>query len=521
MDSNAELWDGVGMDADEQTKIDQAQEVIKLLSPEACQTLLLRLISEKTTADDLAASIDQLHINDVDSVAEALDDFPTALPNPWVGLPIADPDKEGRPLFKSTNPFFTAPFEIKLLPNEIILNIAECLPRESAICLAMSDHHMMALLGQEYVRPRELTICEQFNLVRLLERECTFSVACPSCLTLHLPTRHCHIHEMHDAVPLSPNFGNRMPLRANYNKVRAIAKQLASGVGGPKASFELLNAIGQTVEVCFPTVKAIRSTLGRFVDGDLVVRSQINIAGIDGGQMDRKAVSFIRQCLTTDAFQICDHCTWQSFMSSPEVNTNKRGPTWSQRMEFDWWFNSMTPDAAWDTFDQSSTQPSHVTSLGAELHPTLSRLLAWDHDSGNLSSCHKCLTDFGIGVQEVPGTGPVLVLSTWKNLGGPSDNDPYSKESAKRFSWDTHRYLAESYFRDGSLEILTGWPGRSEGSISKGFEAAMPGLKGWSTNPTAFKPEVEPYILRKLETLRYVPVDQETDKQEFQDFFAM
>jgi len=64
----------------------------------------------------------------------------------------------------------------------------------------------------------------------------------------------------------------------------------------------------------------------------------------------------------------------------------------------------------------------------------------------------------------------VPVLSTWKNLGGPCDNDPYSKESVKRFKCDLHRYLVENYFRHGSLKMPVtpsahGWIGGINGCV--------------------------------------------------------
>jgi len=521
-------WYGRVMHAEEGDKVQQAQRLLRGLSPEDASTLLQRLISHQNTGHEMADLIAKFERADVDDVTEALDSFPSILPNPWVELAITDPDPEGRPIFQSTNPLFKDRLDVQAFPNEMILEIARWLPRESAISLALTNHFLLALLGPWYITPRDITNAQIFSLLRLLERDCQYKVACPSCLVLHLPYptdnrgRNCEIREMHDGVKYVPNFGNRLPTTINYNIVRAIAKQRANGIGGSEPSFELLNPIGQTISVCLPTVKAIRSTAARFVAGDLVVRTQICVAATNDGKISGKGMAFIKECLTNDGFQICDHYTWERFMSSQSVLPDWRGATWIQGSAFQWWLKSDSPTEAWERFDQAATESSPIPTLENDMHPTLSRLLHWKHRSGHLRTCEKCLTDYSIGVEDMPDEGPVLVLTTWKNLGGPSDDDPYSKESARQFKWDTHRNQVDHHFSDGSLQILTGWSPACEGHIAVGFDATISKRDRWTPRLDAFTPYLEPHVVRRFGELEYYPpIPLNADRESFRDFFQV
>lgn len=80
----------------------------------------------------------------------------------------------------------------------------------------------------------------------------------------------------------------------------------------------------------------------------------------------------------------------------------------------------------------------HVEHNQTILCPSLHKLFYWGFP-GQVRSCNYCATDFGIGVKYVPGAGQVLVLTVWRDLGGPSHEGEDGLRCIRKWQWDSHR----------------------------------------------------------------------------------
>lgn len=426
--------------------------------------------------------------------------------NPWVDLPMLEVHQ---PMFKIGNPCFTAPLRLKSFPNELLLCIAHFLPPESQVAFSMVDQHMMRLLGPRslrLLRPEPIldprgsiappTGDLKFKFLRLLERDCQHMVACPSCNILHHPVpdseenRRKHITE----TTLS-NFSHGLQPSVNYNVVRAIAKEQARG--GGQWGMELLNAIEDTASVSFDGVAAIRTTNAKFVSGNLVLRSQIIVntqmnpeldTGTDPhdwipqGDISPRASAFVEDCLLRN--RMCDHNDWYSYLRLILPQRHQFNERFVVRYDYAELSKEVIPVAA---------------GKDCQVNPILREAFGIQPSFNSWSKCDHCATAFEFGVETIPNLGQVSVQTIWKNLGGPSDGDPYDEQNFGRFVWDSHRDEFSNFSQwldpetQPSLQKLAGLPGSNE-TTRFDFEALVLGDESLYPDFAT----IEPHIIRKL-----------------------
>lgn len=149
------------------------------------------------------------------------------------------------------------------------------------------------------------------------------------------------------------------------------------------------------------------------------------------------------------------------------------------------------------------------------LSPALHRLFYWGFP-GQVRSCRNCATDFGLGIHYIPEVGPALVMTVWRDLGGPcggsgccGDEERSEVRCPKKWRWDTHRADNRRYpptnnpadrefFRHrnefGVMRHIVGLRSagtKMRGSIYKAFESSVRGVSRDTLSAMDYTPLLE------------------------------
>lgn len=421
------------------------------------------------------------------------------LPNPWADLAPRE----------STS---SACFQLEALPNELIFMIATFLPPESRAALALTSHHLKALLGPRALRFDRTGDSDRdahndryarWNFLRALERDGLDDsrVACPDCLMLHLPDRACSRPRQEGCFP--GNTSMHLPICFHHNRVSAFARQSSRCQQDPEACTRLLNNLGMastTWALHHPHFRTVHHVVSRFVNGNLLVRSQLAIAPLITGRMTPDSYLALSEALSTDnSLRPCQHHTWQALLASMAWTVTRT----AQEQ------HASNPNPATSGGDADPPEPpqnrnqnrnwkkyqcrdhywffafGRFESLGLMLFfPSAS---PFNPSAPEISSCPHCATDFFITVREIPGVrGRVILATTWKDLGGPRssktlpDGDPLYfglERLEERWKWDSHRQEPaeeeEGYDRTcmGQLTGRTAWNCETQaGNFARAFE---------------------------------------------------
>ncbi|KAM7193674.1 hypothetical protein V8F20_008311 [Naviculisporaceae sp. PSN 640] len=494
-----------------------------------------RLLLSLIRSDACIAIFAQLMAQDQTDGMRALKNFvthnPTGFdPNPWENI------REPVTVTNTARPGKT----ITSLPNELLLQIGTFLPPTSRVALVLTNRNLYQRLAPSWIPQRRvnaLTFDQKWELLQLLEdEESNNRVACPQCFKLHhWNSAYClDIRTIAPSgpEPFIPRFRVRIPKFFNYNVVRMMG--LAYSKHGPDSAEcrRLLQLGAKTQSMWSPSCRAARSLTNKFVDGKLISRSQIAIAPCINNKFTGSSFLELIQIITQPDFQICDHFHWPQFIKYldglADSNTSGEDDNWPHDTglsQSDKWGKSGRAQESnyrfyqiWDRERETGVVSRRENEIPHHLHPTilspaLHRLFYWGF-RGHVRSCKSCATDFGLGIQYVWGVGPALVMSVWRDLGGPCQGTCESLEYSdvrcpKKWRWDTHRCDPRRYttvidpvsreFASQGTEFsvmrqitdLRSAGGLSRGSIYKAFESVVRGVSRDTLSATDFTPQLE------------------------------
>ena len=438
----------------------QIQEVIEAMSTDQKLRLLTNMMGSESTMMKLKEIILEYENEDLQEIKYFLQANRLGVdPNPWDNLPAPGHHLVQRSALKNTHTGSAGstrlgrPKNLGSLPNEILHKIANQLPLNSAVALALVNRDFKERLGPVYIGPVYLGDTVNFNsrirfeFLQLLERDSPMSIACPSCQKLHHWKRHGCDERVHAHTPRLPT---RTPTFFSYNRVRAAAlSYIKYGDDSPECMVTPRRSMSEN------SIRATRSTVTRFIEGNLISRSQIAVAPcLRDDKFTGNSFSTLIKIITTPAFQICDHYDWPWFLqyldgldSDGDYGRDDSQPTGERFSTAHTWDDGNREDQY--EFYNITDDKLNVKGLGdlaiqAYHHPTilcpsLHQMFFWGFP-GQVRSCNCCATDFGLAVKHVEGVGPVLVMSVWRDLGGPCQEGEDSLRSSKNWRWDSHRY---------------------------------------------------------------------------------
>jgi len=425
-------------------------------------------------------------------------------------------------------------FPLSHLPAEIVYHIAKSwLSPASIAALAMTCKAMFDLVGPQLRRMDDLSKHERWNLITLLERDCDLATACPACLKLHLPfpaelgMSSCDATpDLYLPIPLTPMFCRYILRRHNS--------------GQPYA--ELVSGLLKTKSLVLEDHKQFLShTLRVAENGNLLVRREIVLHPTSTTDKGRATISsrsaYLLQralCSRLARDLVCCHVgPWVNtipFNSAakfvpPEwdcCRDNRFASTHDERYHY-------PIGSAYHRKECFSNKPLSTRKLAAALgdvmecallHPqpcqrrekkrkrlrgiqgttddnnntvgNVGCTLRMNRELGLVLGCNDCCTDYCVNIRDMEGIGRVVVLTTWKDLGGPTPQG--------RVKWFSHRsdlnYIP-------SLQLfhfkkVTGWRPSMAGSICCQFEGLPPQPVVVGPPCYRYEPKPSPVLARKF-----------------------
>ncbi|KAK4213393.1 hypothetical protein QBC37DRAFT_400584 [Rhypophila decipiens] len=447
-------------------------------------------------------------------------------PNPWENLPPVNLER----MLRGEDSESQTPLQgnrgrranIDSLPTELLKEIGDYLPLMSKASFALTSRRLYHEFAPIYLAPLSgLSAMKRFEFLQLLERDSSCLVACPGCRKLH----HWSSAGCRDgtddnannspARPYSPRLHLRLPPFLGYALIRTIGRLYVKYGDKSRQCTQLLDlARTQSQSLWEPSVRATRSISIRFINDHLISRSQIAIAPCLNGVFTGTSFLTLIKAFTTPQFQICDHLDFPTFLrymdllkaqdnygendKYPSIFSTSITETWGKKgahCEDKYSFYKI-----WGGADRLGIIKLGAGEMDSQAqNETLSRalrgMLFWGFP-GQVRSCSFCATDFGLGVQTVPGAGPTLVMSVWRNLGGPCKVGDDALRSAGRWKWDSHRNVGIEKPLGGDwvlkmAELKTAGT-TTRGAIYKGFESVARGVDPETLKPTDFVPHLDP-----------------------------
>jgi hypothetical protein len=235
-------------------------------------------------------------------------------PNPWhdVANFVRFPDEayqQGHHRFPFTS-----------LPAVVIYHLANLLPRESAIALALTSRALYSILGPRFFI--NLTEEERWRLLLLLERETELLVACQQCKILHGPCAPLASEpnrNSFDTCPSSPRLAPMTCLRRHdfllpERATPAFCRLLAKRYIRRQPYGELLTKASRTRIYTLPDFKLFGNTIYRMVNGQLLLRQEIIIAPFTRqGEFTGRGAYLLN--FTTGSYEapvVCPHLSWEA-----------------------------------------------------------------------------------------------------------------------------------------------------------------------------------------------------------------
>lgn len=282
------------------------RQTISAMSVDARSRLLLSLIRSDACIEMFVQLVAQDHTDDMRALKAFVTNNPTGFdPNPWenirepFAIEAAGIHKPGKTILS--------------LPTELLEEIGRQLSVASRAALAVTNKNLYQRLKPTWVPQKDFFILkEKWELLQLLEHDDSDDrVACPRCFKLHhWNSERCidaRIGALLQSELFIPRFYARLPKFFNHNLVHMIGRHLAKfGPDSPECS-RLLQLGTQTQSMWSPTSRATRSLSNKFIDDNLISRSQIAMAPCINGKFTGKSFLEFIQIMTTPDFQICDH----------------------------------------------------------------------------------------------------------------------------------------------------------------------------------------------------------------------
>ncbi|KAK3685316.1 hypothetical protein B0T22DRAFT_214561 [Podospora appendiculata] len=372
-------------------------------------------------------------------------------------------------------------FPLAFLPADIIHHMASLMPQESAAALALTSKAMYSIIGLKIFMAMDRQAL--WRLLLLLERDSDLVVACGHCLRLHSPfIQPGNSLGGTKSRPECCDKYSDTPFVMNPAMCRLLAKRYIRH----KPYGNLITAAVRNSKCILSDFKCFTTRDMRFVDGNLLLRTQSFFAPLNiNGDITGRSV-FIFHHMLRSKLQLCRHHSWTSFCGLDLRNrdytafeTDDRFATSHDTAHHEYYGRAEDhhPEACYrkglvprDVF-KGALQPHLKCAL---LHPQPCRSNKACLEAtggprqrvGRVQSCKKCWTDFSVSAQDVGGVGRVMVLTTWKDIGGLGPGG-----SAKWFSH--HEVFPKNLDPFASLEPRKR---KREGLIYKAWENPSPGL---------------------------------------------
>lgn len=440
-------------------------------------------------------------------------DKTACLPSPWHNFDFHPSTRRDRNRASG--------FPLLDLPAELLYYVAKYyLPQESVAALSMTCKATFDLLGSQL--RNGLNKYEKWNLIILLERDCDLATACPGCLKLHLPF-------LGGGRACDTTLGLYLPFHLTPSMCRCILRRHAYG----QPYSELVSAMSKTNHLVLPDHKQFLSRSLRIAEnGGLLIRTEIVLGCIsDDGTISSRSAHLLQRivCGTLPEQLVCRHVgAWvntipfrpaESFVP-PQWNiyTDDRFATSHHARHHH--AGSLSPNHQKGCYnDRPLSTRKLAAAMGdvmecALLHPQPCRrretgrrrriqtndtakavgcTSGMSREWGIVRGCAHCCTDFCVNIRDVEGIGRVMVLTSWKDLGGPTPGG--------RVKWFSHR--VDLNFPEGlealQFRAVTGWDPTKAGSIYCQFEgvASLPEVlreegDGFVVEPPCYRYDPKP-----------------------------
>lgn len=406
-------------------------------------------------------------------------------------------------------------FPLLSLPVELLLIVVGHLPIESVVCLALACKTTYSSLGNASFK---MSKPDLWKFLLLIEHERQSSFACSRCLTLHRPpeTRLNGLYRCcrNRISVFQSNFNLVLPETITPGLIKMIGRKWLEN---PRTHEEYLSWAIMREKKTNRYIKFATHVVPRMLDGSLVLRTETYIhAFIDGQLTERSLMELAEHVGEGGRFltekgvpKLCGHQKWASHLnlttlkkfvkpakcvleddeddedgfphfhmtrcySNERVMRENNGHQYPIEMCD---IIHKQPCRSWKAQAPSSRNrtPEDKEARNA-FRPKLE-----DVYDGEIMGCRKCITDFCVSAQEVPGLGYCLVLTTWKDLGGVGPG----------FSNKWNHHIAG--YPQGDLEDV-----RSEDQVGQAYEAYEKLKRSYLGTPQRYRPQPERKMIRDL-----------------------
>jgi len=354
------------------------------------------------------------------------------------------------------------------LPLDLIPYIVTLMPKESAAALAVTSKQMYSIIGPRVLR--RLNPAEKWRLMLLLERDADLMMACGQCNMLHAPIMTPAPYQWNSCSGGAQCVRETTTDRSHLPKgiTPVLCRLLAKRYLRQQSYGDILSMAAKSFFLTLPDFKVFNTMALRIVNGNLLLRNQIFMAPMAKGTKTasgRAAYALdkliCKRSTGLGDFRCCQHLGWNDaglqIADSPYSRYDDDYDAPKQLFEHiegfatghqeehhqdSFWGGEKHPSMCYgrDTVDEKVFNDALSPSLRCALLHAQPCMTCEAVGTVNLvNSCSECYTDFCASAQDVEGIGRVMVLTTWKDLGGvmKSDNGPDK--------WWSHQGPARSF----------------------------------------------------------------------------
>jgi hypothetical protein len=464
------------------------------------------------------------------------DDVEWQTPGPGPFDPFMTANDEFKPQLLTQNPWRTlarfrnplkqedvgiySRFPLLQMPIELLMMVVAHLPIESVACLALACKKTYFALGTASF---EMPQSSLWKFLLLIEHERQSAFACARCLTLHRPPQSSFFN--HYRCSKNRLWRLRMFDVMQLNLPRHITPGLVKLIGrkhfeDPRACQEFLSWAIWSAKKTTRYIKLATHVIPRMTGGSLLLQTETYIHAFAGGHLTERSLielathvgdgnSFLSKSLIPN---LCGHEDWKHHLPNLAAlkkyvmptkcsvgnNDDKhyhRASCYSNAkiVRYGGMGGQDYPVDMCDIIHEQPCRmwkavvPSNRTRLPEDKEARKAfRPTVRDNFDGDIKGCRQCFTDFAVSASEVPGVGPCLVLTTWKDLGGvgPGFSD----------KWDRHiktNHTAFARYREKG-DCRTG------DQVGQAYEAFEKLERSYLDTPQRYRPQPSRKMVRDL-----------------------
>lgn len=328
-------------------------------------------------------------------------------------------------------------FPILRMPAELLLIVAEHLPIESAACLALACKTTYLALGSSWFNMPKPDL---WNFLLLIEHERLNSFACPHCLKLHRPPNSFSGYHGY-RCKVSRVLNTSLPDTISPGLVKMIGRKYFED---PRASQEYLSWAIMTGKKTTRHIKIATHVMPRMLDGSLLLRTETYIQPFRNRNLtERSLMEMICHMSIHCGYyhnkvpQLCNHQKWEYDLPNFTALWKSIEPTRCVNCAYKrggrgHLAQCYTTKRLFRPAARGFKTPNIACFL---IHKQPCKSCKRNHEDlyeGEIKGCKQCATDYCISARKVPGVGTCLVLTTWKNIGGPDDPDNWDRHVTSR-----------------------------------------------------------------------------------------